>query len=359
MQYTQSLQLKSTRNFLARSGIQINTRDSYKTHFENWKCFCEWYEIDYTELSVGTALDFLAWAYKWTSLNSAQADKTLTSVVSFLKDVGSTFDRKSFPTIRRHLDGFRKHRPPKMRKKMPFCQEFIDLAFEYCIDLHDFDDVVCGIALCLGHDGGLRPGEYTFAKKSIEKLLRLDQVECLPNWSPEETTEMTIKILSSKMNKQNKKNEMIILHCKCIALGFEINEKPCAVHLTQRHIQQRIKKFGKHSIDRRQPLLLNSKGKHFRYDHIRNFMWNFIMILNQKKRINLNPKHYTPHTLRMGGCTDKARQGEPGWKIELWGRWASKIWKTTYINMDWTDLSKITNRTLTDLKKDVKIQPYS
>ncbi len=120
-------------------------------------------------MNVPNALDFLSWAYEKTELNSGQVDKVLTAVASVLKDKGETFDRKKYPTIKRHLDGYRDQRPPISRKKMPFCRSLIILIFKYCINTNDITDVLAGIGLLLGHDTGLRPGEYTFKKKSAKK----------------------------------------------------------------------------------------------------------------------------------------------------------------------------------------------
>ena len=63
--------------------------------------------------------------------------------------------------------------------------------------------------------------------------------------------------------------------------------------------------------------------------------------MNKKEKLDMNEKEYTPHCLRAGGCTDKARSGVPGYCIERAGRWASKVWKLTYIHTDWSDISKL------------------
>ena len=73
----------------------------------------------------------------------------------------------------------------------------------------------------------------------------------------------------------------------------------------------------------------------------------------------MNPKHYTPHCLRIGGCTDWARQGKPAWKIERQGRWSSRMWKKTYVNMDWNDIANLHGCTVGDLLKGITEQPYS
>ena len=86
------------------------------------------------------------------------------------------------------------------------------------------------------------------------------------------------------------------------------------------------------------PVLVTKTGKIFRYQHLNNFMFNAIKPINRIKKLKLKASNYTPHALRVGGCTDMARNGEPGWFIEQFGEWSSKIWKDVYINLDWSDL---------------------
>ena len=53
-------------------------------------------------------------------------------------------------------------------------------------------------------------------------------------------------------------------------------------------------------------------GKPMRYDHLNIFMFNCIVLINKMRKLKLTPSHYTPHTLRSGGCTDLARDDKPG-----------------------------------------------
>ena len=114
--------LWKTRQFLAKSGLTNNTRLSYNTYFSYWKEFCDWMHKDILSLTENSALDFVAWCYDYTHLNSDLASKAVTAVVSFHKDNGISFDTKSFPSIKRLIDGFRSHRPPERRPKLPFSE---------------------------------------------------------------------------------------------------------------------------------------------------------------------------------------------------------------------------------------------
>ena len=87
-------------------------------------------------------------------------------------------------------------------------------------------------------------------------------------------------------------------------------------------------------------------------------MFNAIVTLTKKLKVKLDPRKYTPHTLRQGGCTGMARHGVPSWRIEMTGRWRSKMWRKTYINTDWRDMAKLSNQTVTELLDKIKTIPY-
>ena len=87
-------------------------------------------------------------------------------------------------------------------------------------------------------------------------------------------------------------------------------------------------------------------------------MHNAIPVLNRKLNLKMDPAMYTAHTLRLGGCTDMARKGVPNWKIEAQGRWSSKMWKYTYINMNWKDMADLRGGTVGDLLKGLVYKPY-
>ncbi len=341
---------------LARDGIQRSTRKNYGDHYPYWVAFCDWYEIDVDDLNVSNSLDFLAWAYRKTSLNASQVDKVLTSVASVLKDKGETFNRKDFPTIRRHLDGYRFHRPPAKRKKLPICNILINYFFQFCIDFRKYNDVINGIGCLLGHDLGLRPGEYTFKQTSPQKLLRLQHIRFTPN--KHNPKEITIIIPFSKTNPHNDKLELVHTECVCVYKGFKTLERPCLVHLVLHYFKMRFHWFNNNPLLLKEPFLLLKNKKHYRFDHIRNFIWNAILIINKRKKLQLNPEVYTPHALRVGGCTDKAREGYPGWYLEKWGRWSTNIWKRTYINLDWRDLAILHNKTISELTSNIANKPY-
>ena len=87
-----------------------------------------------------------------------------------------------------------------------------------------------------------------------------------------------------------------------------------------------------------------------KYEYLRKFIKNGITIVSQNTGINLNPKYYTPHSLRVGGCTDLFRAGAVPYKVSIFGRWSSDCWKQIYVNIDFFDIARLRNTTMDELR---------
>ena len=187
----------------------------------------------------------------------------------------------------------------------------------------------------------MRPSEY--AKSRFATNLLLKQIKFHPSINYPNT--LIIELYNSKMNKYGKK-ELIIMDCTCKKriLGVWC---PCPVHHTKYYINIRNKyfKYSKESY-----LLIKNNGKPVTYDNINNFLKNCIKFINNKYKLKFDAKEYTPHSLRVGGCTDLSRLQKPGYYIEQSGRWSSKTWKTTYINLDWRDISTLSGVPINQLR---------
>ena len=178
-------------------------------------------------------------------------------------------------------------------------------------------------------------------------------IEWIPSYK--NAKEISLQVMFSKTNKKGDKLEKVYVRCNC-------KDETAVIPCTVCHLKYWIKfrnNFHHKKFKTSDFLLILKNGKPFRYDHLNNFMYNAIVNLNKRLNLQFNPHHYPPHSLRLGGCTDMARYGEPGWKIEAQGRWTSEIWKKTYINMDWTDIAKLNNCTVGELLSKVQHRPYS
>ena len=337
---------------MAKRGLKENTRRSYGIYFEYWKEFCEWMNVDLLSISENSILNFLAWCHRFTHLNSDLASKAVTAAISYHKDNGISFDRKSFPSIKRHVDGYRDSRPPERRPKLPFSEYHVQQTFVYCVDENNYDSVMIGCALLIGYSLLLRPGEIGHQPRSTEKNLLNNAIQWHPSFL--DPKEISTEVEASKTNRWKHKTEIIYTSCNC---EKSVRITPCPVHYLKLWIHIR-NRFHKRIFKDSDFLFVHRNGSPFKYDNLNNWMHNVIGVLNKKLNLNMDPNKYTPHSLRQGGCTDLARYGVPSWRIEMKGRWRSKMWRHTYINTDWRDMALLANCTVTELLNKIVFQPY-
>ena len=139
-----------------------------------------------------------------------------------------------------------------------------------------------------------------------------------------------ITIHKSKTNQFGEEKDQIGQNCKC--------PQPCGPHFLYNYLHKRARKFGK--IKPNDPLLLDDRGKTLKAELVTNAIRNIIY------QLDLNPLHYNTHSLRIGAATDLARDNVQHFIIKQWGRWRSNCWETTYARLDYLDLAKLTNTTL-------------
>ena len=194
----------------------------------------------------------------------------------------------------------------------------------------------------------MRPSEY--AKTRFSQPLTLQQIEFHPSFTY--PTSLIVNLYRSKTNQHNNK-EMIIMGCTCKKqiLGTWC---PCVVHHIKHYINFRNTIYGDNPNGY---FFMKSNGKPLSYDNMNVFLKNCIKHMNNNYNVNFDPKEYTPHSLRVGGCTDFARRGKPGYIIEQAGRWSSKTWKTTYINLDWRDISTLSGVPICELR-ECNLSPF-
>ena len=328
-----------------------NTKKGYGTYYPYWEKFCNWLKIEKITISEDKILNFIAWCYHFTHLNSNLTSRAITAAISFHKDNGISFDRKQHTSIRRLLDGYQSLRPPDKRIKLPLSEYHIQKIFKYCVDINKYTSLLPGCAMLIGYSLLLRPGEVGYQPRSDEKNLYNKSVKWHPNF--ENPQEISIKVDASKTNRWKHKTEIIYAHCNC---DKSIRIIPCPVHLLKHWINMR-NAYHKIKFKSKDFIFIHKTGKPFRYDHLNNWLQNAIAIVARKMDIKLDPSNYTAHTLRQGGCTDMARHGVPSWRIEMTGRWSSKKWKKTYINTDWRDIAKISGFSVSTLLDQIKSQP--
>ena len=265
-------------------------------------------------LSQAHAIDFVAWCYSFTTLNSALTSMALTAATSYHKDNGISFDRKRYPAIKRHLDGFRHLRPPSQRHKLPFSDFHIQKMFMFCVNKHVYDDVKHSCAVLLGKVLLLRPGELAFNSRAPKKRLSNGHICWFPCF--DSPLEISIKVERSKTNRFGSRLETIYTPCICKVVS---RITPCPVHYLKYWINVR-NTFHNKQFTQSDFLFMNSNGSPYTYDALNHFMHKVISTINKRLNLNMIPSHYTPHCLRLGGCTDMARSGKSALEIEQKGK---------------------------------------
>ena len=325
-----------------------NTKKGYGTYFPYWEKYCDWMKIDKISISEDKILNFIAWCFLFTDLNSNLTSRAITAAVSFHKDNGISFDRKQHTSIRRLLEGYQSLRPPDKRIKLPLSEYHVQKIFKYCVDTKSYKSLLPGCAMLIGYSLLLRPGEIGFQQKSEEKNLYNKSIKWHPKFA--DPQEISIKVEASKTNRWKHKTEIIYAHCNCDKPKRII---PCPVHLLKHWINMR-NAYHKKRFKPKDFLFIHKNGKPFKYDHLNNWLQNAMAIVATKMNVKLDPSNYTAHTLRQGGCTDMARHGVPSWRIQMTGRWSSKKWKKIYINTDWRDIAKLSGFSVSNLLDQIK-----
>ena len=339
------------RKFIAKHALTKNTKKSYNAYFPYWEQFCDWMKLQNITISEDKILNFIAWSFHFTDLNSNLTSRAITAAISFHKDNGISFDRKQYPSIKRLLEGYQTLRPPDKRIKLPLSEYHIQKIFMYCVDTNKYTSLLPGCAMLIGYSLLLRPGEVGYQPRSNEKNLYNRSITWIPNF--DNPQEISIKVEASKTNRRKTKTEIIYAHCNC---NKSIRIIPCPIHLLKHWINLRNKYHNK-KFKSKDFLFIHKNGKPFRYDHLNNWLQNAMKIVARKMNVKLDPSNYTAHTLRQGGCTDMARHGVPSWRIQMTGRWSSKKWKKIYINTDWRDIAKLSGLSVSTLLDQIGSQP--
>ncbi len=250
--------------------------------------------------------------------------------------------------VNKLIKGFKRTRIPKRRLKKPWSVYHTRLMMKHACDLNNYNEMALSSGVMLGYHGLMRTCEYGSVKGPA--VLTREQIEFLPNM--EEPTDAVITINTSKQNKEGRR-ELIAISCVC-KRKYAGEWCPCGVHHLKRFVTMRDSRFGS---DPSAPLLLKANEHNVSYENMRMYLRDVIHTINTMEQMAMNPVEYTPHTLRVGGCTDMVRNGEPGHMVEQQGRWSSKVWKTTYLNLDWRDIVRLSGKSIHELRSANR-QPF-
>ena len=340
------MQIQQALKLMRENAVSTGTKANYARELQHWFRFCAITFHDPLDPSCHAIEIFIGYLFCYTDVNGDQAGRTLTALRNHFLESKIDWFRPQWITYL--LKGFRSLKPKKIRPKRPFCHILIYYFNKYVFTEGDFLHTSIWLGMLFGYFGGMRPGEYTKTSHSTPLLLK--QI----TWNPsaDAPREVIITLHRSKTNRHGAKKEQITLDCNCGKHRFGY-PSPCPVHLLVKFLMMRKQKFG--SMKLSQPLLVDYKNKRLKYDLLRKFIKNGITTVSKRTGVTLSPRYYTPHSLRVGGCTDLSRLGAASYKVSIFGRWTSDCWKQIYVNIDFIDLARLRGTTVAVLRNQLFI----
>ena len=326
---------------MRQNAVAQGTKANYTRHLLYWFRFCGITFHDPLEPSYQAIEMFIGYLFCYTNVNGDQAGRILTALNNHFIEAKIDWYRPKW--ISYLLKGYRTLKPKKLRPKRPFCHILIHHFNKHVYTENDFLQTSIWLGMLFGYFGGMRPGEYTKTQYSTPLTLR--QV----TWNPsaDSPREVIITLKKSKTNRHGARHEQITMGCNCGRRRFG-HPSPCPVHLLLKFIKMRKQRFG--ALKLSEPILVDHRNRMLKYDSLRKFIKGGIVLVSQNTGIKLNPKYYTPHSLRVGGCTDLSRAGAVPYKVSIFGRWTSDCWKQIYVNIDFFDIARLRNTTVDELR---------
>lgn len=341
-----------------------STNEAYDAAFEQWMDFCDIFDFEYDIIDDLKAARFCCFLFEYfPSMSGKRISSKLSAVTTKLAQRNSRWKR---PRMLSHLiKGLKKMRPSKRKHKKPWSVHHTRLCLKFCVDKRKLSDSAYLVGILLGSGCLMRCSEFAARKKGHKSTLYRDQVvfrlkgRIVNSIETSDVDEATITLTYSKTNQEGH-IERVNVPCLCADRTglFCGTSAVCPVHQLQEYCVSRDSIFG---TDRQYPLLVKETGHRISYRNMSDWMHSAIVTINKMAGLTgqdaLDPSLYTTHALRVGGTTDRARNGEAAHMIEVQGRWKSKTWKITYMSMDFSDISLLSGKTFRELNLHV-VQPF-
>ena len=309
------------------------TKKSYNTYLKHYFTFCDKVFLSPLTTSDKQLSRFLEYLRLFTTVRHSGACAAVSAVTNYWAQHGISFSTKQHPIIRMQLKGYHRLKPSSKILRKPFNLDYINQALEqHIIKPWTFSGALMTATFTCGYFKGMRVGEYTIDKQSKkfgDLTLKRKHLSFDLNKN-RKIIGSVILIEKSKTNQFGDYHHPVSIECSCP--GF------CGPHSLFNYLALRTKKFGK--IQPEDPLLIDSKQRPLKASYVTN------IIRNTAAALELDPKNYHTHSLRIGGATDLARANVQAYQIEKWGRWRSGCWKEIYAQIDFRDLAKLTHSTV-------------
>ena len=318
---------------LCQAAVKKDTNKEYARLLKPYWDFCAENDLDPLEASPRRVLEFIWYIYSETDSKQGTAAKATTALSHLWVMNGIDWNRKEHPVIGKMLKGYAVLRPSDTRPKRPFTYFHI-MGLLSLIDRSTYSGWRLWGALDIGYFYGGRCGEYAAKKRKDWK--RIIQRGDLQMIGDPRIKSIIINFKKHKANKFGLYNAKVATNCTCTTTTDPL----CPVHVLLQFLKLRDREFGS---EPNTPLLLGLNGMPLSQTQFRNFMKKAAI------HLRLDPKFYSPHSLRSGRCTDLKRARKPDWAIKIWGRWRSDCWKTHYLKLDMSEIAKVSNLTYDEL----------
>eukprot|EP01083_Nonionella_stella_P158008 513619_1 len=237
-------------------------------------------------------------------MSGQQADAILSGVTSILrKTCRCTWERDRY--IADLLKGFKVWRPAKHKHKMPWSIYHTRAMYTHCVSSNELDDLCRGLATDMACTALFRPGELSWRDKD-STLLQINDVYFHPSF--EQCTDMIVYLRGRKTATPGM-TVPVPVPCICVKpLGGLRGRDICPVERAKQYVIARDKVFRSKPSD---PFFMKQNGRRLYYRNLNDWVHECIDRINKATGLTMVVADYTGHTMRLGGSSDRARDGYP------------------------------------------------
>ena len=285
-------QLDTTARYLLTGAKAPRTIIAYEQAWNNYRCYLDDYDFEHSEIALSN--------YICALFENGYMGSTITSKISAITyacGLNGLEDYSRSTLIKELLKGARaRTKAPDIRKPMTEAILASLMRAVHWIIMSDAQQTLYKCMFAWAYYGALRVSEYTKGTLSDHNILRQNI------WPDYDTDDIVYKIRFDSYKGQAAGNDCDFL------MGPSNSYETCPVRLMHRYLAFRGDAPG--------PLFMEH-GKPIRAKTVSDNLAACIRFLG------MDPKVYTPHSFRIGRCTQWALEGISDMDIKAKGRWNS------------------------------------
>ena len=300
--------LSQTAEHLVRSGVRPSTRRLYDSAQKQYLQFCDNYGLLSLPASEQTLLMYIAHLYI-RNLKSSTIKVYMSSVRSLHIEAGFDNPLENSHRIRLAIRAIEINQPPPCQK-LPITLAILQQVHLSIQDsLSEYNTLMIWTAMCLGHFGCLRSGEFTAKSSYYDTDVHLARTGLVFGINANNVNFIQIHLTKSKTDTNNVGVD--------ITIGCT-NNLICAHCSMRQYCFQRDRMYPISG-----PLLLFDNGNILTREMFIKYTRMYLA------SIGIDPSKYSGHSYRIGGCTSAALAGLKDWELKRLGRWKSDTQDST------------------------------